>query len=152
MSKITSPASYNAEATRARPLSQPHQIRWALILLWLSLIFTVALYITSLFSTLKTLPSDQFALGALLFGLAIPVALFAFDAFLNIKIAHKKNWARVTKLLVIILNVVLQLTVSPITSEFDIFAALVVNSLNFTAMIFLFVTSGRHWFDQTPGK
>ena len=152
MSKITSPASYNAGASNPPPLSQPYQVRWALILLWSSLIFAVALYLATIFSTLKSLPSDQIALGALLFGLAIPLALFAFDAFLNIKIAHRRNWARVTKLLVIILNVVLQLTVSPLTSEFDVLAALLVNALSFTAMIFLFATAGRHWFNQTPGK
>lgn len=145
MTKSTSPSSYVNVETGIR-VPEPNQVRWSLRLLWLSLALSVAQYVSSFSGAIEIMPINEYVRGAMLFGLAVPAASFILDGFLNLKISHGKNWARIFKLVLVLISVVFQLFYIPTTNQSEVVFAVVLTLLNFSAMYLIFTDPGRQWF------
>ncbi|HWW70111.1 MAG TPA: hypothetical protein VN089_09235 [Duganella sp.] len=147
MTKITVPSQHNLSAERQPGTPAPEPVRWALRLLWLCFTLGVVQYLSGIAGAVKVMPENEMARGALMFGLATPLVLFLFDAYLNIKISHGKNWARVAKGVLVLSSLFFQLAFSPSSSGFELALAVVMNILSFGALYLLFTKPGRQWFD-----
>lgn len=126
----------------------PGQVRWALRLLWLCLIFNVAQHLAVVPAAVEVLPPDGIARGAAILGLSVPVALLLFEAFVNLKIAAGRNWARIAKFLLLAADVYFQVALSNGPGQVEIVSAIVMYALGFAALYLLFLTPGRLWFRQ----
>lgn len=142
----------NLQSPAELQLSRPKEVRWALILLWLCFSFIIAQYLLVMASTVSTLPADKVVGNAILFSMAVPGVLFVFDGYLNVKIAHGRNWARIVKLLLVVANAYLQTRTSTPLTELQKIEVASIHAMNFSAMYLLFVSSGRQWFGRAVQK
>lgn len=142
----------------------PTEIRWALVLLWSSLVFSFlwqsyALYLFYVWSASK---SGNLASSAMIQSFVLSYLVFFCHAYLNICIARRKNWARIVELLlivgVLVYPIVIKLFLLPPNvnippmelSPFQYFLNGVVPALNFVALYLLFLSPGRFWFRRIP--
>ena len=130
----------------------PTEVRWALKLLWLSLAFSVVQYFIFLRVGISVLPVDGPGRGPAIIGLGMPVMGFIFGGYLNIQIAHKKNWARIVKLILAAISLAFQLAFSPRPAGLEYLNAFIVPALNVAALYLLFLTAGRLWFRHMPSR
>lgn len=127
----------------------PGEVRWALKLLWLSLAISVIQFLYLLSATARALPPDAAGRNPMMSGYAVTIAGFILGAYLNIKIGHGKNWARVAKLLLAAMSLFIQAMFTPKLTAVQYISAGIVPALNFAALYLLFLTSGRLWFRQS---
>jgi hypothetical protein len=124
----------------------PVEVRWALKLLWLALAFSVVQYLFFLPVAISALPTNPGARGPGIFSLALPLGGYMFGAYLNIKIARRKNWARIIKFIIAAASLCLQWAFSPGLTGIEYLTAGAPPALSFAALYLLFLTSGRQWF------
>jgi hypothetical protein len=115
-------------------------------LLWLSLAISVVQFLFLLSVTARALPSDSAGRNPMISGYAVTIAGFILGAYLNIKIGHGKNWARIAKLLLAAMSLSIQAMFIPKLTAVQYISAGIVPALNFAALYLLFFTSGRLWF------
>ncbi len=150
MTNLILPEPHGFETNSANKESIPSEVRWALRLLWLSLGLSAGLYCWSLPSALSAMPAVEIARAAGIMGLTAPFLFFIFDAFLNLKISRKKNWARIVKLMFTVSGIYIQAMYVPKAMGIEYITGLIAPVLDVTAMYLLFVTSGRLWFCKIP--
>jgi hypothetical protein len=149
MTNITLPVPTDSQTDSESPTPAPAEISWALKLLWLGLAFNVVQYLFSLPAAFSVMPADSTARAAAMFGVAVPIAGFILGAWLNVKIARKRNWARIVKLVIEAASLVLLITMSPQLAVFDWINVGIAPALHFIALYLLFISSGRLWFRRT---
>jgi hypothetical protein len=145
MNNISLPESDHFQSSAQLHVSAPVEVRWALILLWLSLALSAGQYVYFLYFALGTLAADS-GRGAAIVGLALPFAVYVFGAYLNVKIARRKNWARIAKLVFAAASLAFQAAFSSGLTGFEYLSVGLAPALNFAALYLLFFTSGRLWF------
>ena len=146
---ILSASSPDVELTGASQTPMPPEVRWALGCLWLSLTISFA----SVSFLLRGLFGKQEQSIFLLIVLFLPFVWAMISAFLNIMIAYRKNWARIIQLGLTAAILVYQIAYFPRPTDSFAIKVVVVHGLDWIAMYFLFVSAGRHWFDQrSPSK
>lgn len=148
-SDVNLPASDDLEAISESRTQAPVEVRWALKLLWLALALSVVQYLFFLPVAISVLPTDPGAHGPGIFSLALPFGGFAFGAYLNIKIARRKNWARIIKFVIAAASLGVQWAFSPGLTGFEYITAGAPPALSFAALYLLFLTSGHRWFRRT---
>jgi hypothetical protein len=148
MNDMPLPTPHNIGTGNGIRIQAPAEIHWALRLLWASLAISVIQFLVFLPAAISVLPADPAGRRSMILGYAMTVAGFILGAFLNIKIAHKKNWARIGKLLLAALSLSFQVMFSPKLTALQYMSAGIVPALNFAALYLLFFTSGRLWFRQ----
>jgi hypothetical protein len=150
------------------PSPMPTAIRVALALLWLSLAYSflwVSYTLYSLYVNGAFLAKDEFARAAshaMIRSYVVTYLGYICHAYLNICIAHKKNWARIAKLLLVVGIPVYYFIVRLIQSSPDViippmeltlfkyFLNGVGSALNFAALYLLFLSPGKLWFRRMP--
>jgi hypothetical protein len=147
---LPTPNNFGTE-TRSRTPA-PTEVRWALRLLWLSLAISVVQFLFFLPIAIRALPTDPAGRQPMIIGYVITIAGFFLSAYLNIKIAHKKNWARTGKLLLAATSLFFQAMFSPRLTAFQYISVGMAPALNFAALYLLFLTSGRLWFRQPSSR
>lgn len=124
----------------------PVEVRWALKLLWLALAFSVVQYLFFLPVAIGALPPNPGARGPGILSLVLPLGGYMFGAYLNTKIARRKNWARIIKFMIAAASLAIQWAFSPGLTGFEYLTAGAPPALSFAALYLLFLTSGRRWF------
>lgn len=150
------------------PSPMPTEIRWALALLWVSLAYSFLWGSYNLYSFYVNggfLAQGEFgnvASHAMIRYYVFTYLGYICHAYLNICIAHKKNWARIAKLLLVVGIPVYYFLLRLIQSSPDViippleltlfkyFLNGVEPALNFAALYLLFLSPGRLWFRRMP--
>ena len=132
----------SAPATGASRISMPAQVGWALKLLWLGLAINAVPFWWHMLPTLvATTPN-----GAAIPGLAMPFVTLLISVYLNVMIARRKNWARITKLVLAVVNLLTMMFVWRFLGQFQSIKIAIAPALEFTALYLLFASPGRLWF------
>ena len=145
-SDVNPPPSDHLGAISKSQIQAPAEIRWALKLLWLALALSIVQYLFFLPVAISVLPTNPGERGSGIFGLALPSVGFVFSAYLNIKIARQRNWARIIKLILAAASLGIQWAFSPALSGYEYITVGTPPALNFAGLYLLFLTSGRRWF------
>lgn len=148
MTNSVLPAPHHAETGDNLQLPVPTAVRWALKLFWLGVALGMIQYVYSLYA-LGSLPAGPMAIGATMLGLSMPLLALLFGAYLNIKVAQRKNWARIAKLIVEVASLALVMRLVPTLAELDLISAVIIPALDFIGLYLLFLTTGRLWFGPT---
>lgn len=131
-----------APAAEALQNSMPAQVGWALKLLWLGLAITAVPY------WWHALPEFVGATpnAAAIPGFVIPLLALIFNGCLNLLIARRKNWARITTLILAVVNLLTLMFVWRFLGQYQSIKIAIAPALEFAALYLIFATPGRLWF------
>lgn len=127
---------------QSAPNPMPVQVGWAVKLLWLSLAIVAVPYWWYLLPTLVGTTPNASAMS----GAAIALVSLMCGAYLNLMIARRKNWARITKLIWALVSLMTTVFIWPRLGQFQSVKIAIAPALEFTALYLIFFTSGRLWF------
>jgi hypothetical protein len=140
---IMSNVVQSVPAAAAFQIPMPAQVGWALKLLWLSLAITTVPFWWNILPLVLVPPPNAPATSSLATQLAAPI----LSGCLNVMIARRKNWARITKLIWAAVSLMTTaFFVYPFLGQFQSIKIVIAPALEFGALYLLFFTSGRHWF------
>ena len=130
----------SAPAAEACRIPMPVQVGWALKLLWLSLAITAVPFWWHMLPTLVA-PNGLAAPG-----LGITFGKLFLSVFLIFMIARRKNWARITTLILAVVNLLTLMFVWRFLGQYQSIKIAIAPALEFAALYLIFATPGRLWF------
>jgi hypothetical protein len=175
---VTINISTEPQSETISPSPMPTEIRWALGLLWLSFAITLVWSLYGLYGTYTSYKSgalttalEVLGTGSFFMMSANPFVALACHGYLNICIVHRKNWARIAKLLLVVgliiypivnmLYLSYQLQKAGVTlpppppiklTAFQYFMNGIVPALTWAGVYLLFLSPGRFWFRRVPSS
>ena len=136
------PTAAVADTTVDRPAVRPRSVTRAVQLFWVA--FAVA-------GVSEFVASDDWTTGSVTF----VVAAYFFDAVLNVLVGRGRNWARVAKLVILVVGVLaiaLLLVFEPEFAGTERALSIASMALSVPATWWLFRHPGRLWFSPAPSS